>query len=226
MKKGLCACVLVLLAVNGSVWAQTGVRFGFRAGYSMATQYGIDDPTLPYDLETSYRHGLAGGFFVYYPITDAFGIQQEFLYVQKGSKQDITMLEAPVETNTNYKINYFELPILFRYSFLRLGKARIYGCTGFALSIMTDGDYRTKGSIEIQGMPITFEDSGKIEGVDIFDYAFLYGNGVDFPLFDRECFFEYRFTIGWNSLMMPTFEGEPPVPLRNQDYIFSLGMYF
>jgi hypothetical protein len=132
----------------------------------------------------------------------------------------------PVETNSKYDINYFELPILFRYSFLRLGKATIYGCSGFALSILLNGDYSTKGSIEVQGVPITFEDSGKIEGVDTFDYAFLYGNGVDFPLFSRECFFEYRFTIGWNSLMMPTFEGEAPVPLRNQDYIFTLGMYF
>lgn len=36
---------------------------------------------------------------------------------------------------------------------------------------------------------------------------------------------EYRFTIGWNTLMMPTFEGEDPASLRNQDYIFTWGMY-
>lgn len=225
MKKLMYGCVVVLIAVNGTLSAQTGVRFGFRAGYSMATQYGITDPSLPYDLVTYYRHGLAGGLLIYYPITDAFGIQQEFLYVQKGSREDIIMLDLPVETYTRYDINYFELPILFRYSFVRLGKVTIYGCSGFALSILINGYYSTKGSIEIHGAPVSFGESRKIEGVDIFDYAFLYGSGIDFPLFGRQCFFEYRFTIGWNTLLMPTFEGQDPAPLRNQDYMFTLGMY-
>jgi hypothetical protein len=61
--------------------------------------------------------------------------------------------------------------------------------------------------------------------VDIFDYGFLYGAGLDFPLFKKNCFFDYRFNIGWNTLMMPTSEGQDPAPLRNQDYTFTLGFY-
>ena len=75
------------------------------------------------------------------------------------------------------------------------------------------------------GMKIPFAESTKLEGVDIFDYGFLYGAGLDFKLFGKKCFFEYRFNIGWNTLMMPTSAGQAPAPLRNQDYIFTLGIY-
>jgi hypothetical protein len=112
-----------------------------------------------------------------------------------------------------------------RYAFARLGDFKIYGCSGFALSILINGEYRLNGVIEVDGLPINFSDINKIDGVDTFDYGFLYGAGVERKLFGKQCFFEYRFTIGWNILMMPTAEGEDPAPLRNQDYIFTLGIY-
>lgn len=226
MKKLIFALLLLSLLLNNSVSAQTGVRFGFRGGYSMATQYGITDPDIPYTVDTYYRHGLAGGLLIYYPITESFGIQQEFLYVMKGSREDITMKDLPVETHTEYDINYFEIPIVFRYTFVRLGNLEIYGCSGFALSILLNGEYRLKGVVEIQGVQTPFTETNKIEGMDTFDYGFLYGAGLDFTLLGKKCFFEYRFTIGWNTLMMPTYGGQDPAPLRNQDYIFTLGMYF
>jgi hypothetical protein len=192
----------------------------------MATQYGITDPDHPYTVDTSHRHGLAGGLLIYFPITESFGIQQEFLYVQKGSRQEIDMNPLPIKTFTDYDINYFEIPVVFRYTFVRLGKFKIYGCSGFALSILMNGESRLKMDTEFEGVPITISQKEKIEGLDTFDYSFIYGSGVDFKLFGQDCFFEYRFTIGWNTLMMPTFEGEDPAPLRNQDYTFTLGMYF
>ena len=99
------AWLLLFVLSNSSLLAQTGVRFGFRVGYSMATQYGITDPDLSYTVDTYYRHGFAGGILVYYPITESFGIQQEFLYVQKGSREDIIMTDEGVETYPKYDIN-------------------------------------------------------------------------------------------------------------------------
>jgi len=226
MKRMLFACIFLMVLMHNVLSAQNGVRFGLRAGYSMATQYGIHTPDIPYTVDVFYRHGLAGGLLIYYPITESFGMQQEFLYVQKGSLEDIDLKDRPIYTHTEYDLNYFEIPIVMRYSFLRLGKCTIYGCSGFALSILLNGEYRLSGIAEVDGIPVNFSDTNKIEGVDIFDYGFLYGAGVDCILFGKQCFFEYRFTIGWNILMMPTAEGEDPAPLRNQDYIFTLGMYF
>ena len=225
MKKVCYTSIFVLFFLNHPLSAQTGARFGFRAGYSMATQYGITLVDNPYTVKTNYRHGFAGGILLYYPITESFGVQQEFLYVMKGSREDITLKALPVTTLTEYDLNYFEIPIVFRYTFVRLGKVKIYGSCGFALSILLNGKYRLDGVVDIGGIETPFSVSSNMEGVDTFDYGFLYGAGLNFLLFGKDCFFGYRFTIGWNTLMMPTFEGEDPAPLRNQDYIFTFAMY-
>ena len=218
--------LFLTLLLNSSLSAQNGVRFGFKGGYSMATQYGMTVPGLPYTVDSLNRHGIVGGILAYFPITESFGIQQELLYVMKGSRQDIAMAVPPFQSHSEYNLNYLELPIVFRYVFAKWGDFKIYGSSGFALSILLKGESRTNGLITIGGMQIPFADSTKMEGVDTFDYGFLYGAGLEFNLFNKKCFFEYRFNIGWNTLLMPTSAGQAPAPLRNQDYIFTLGMYF
>ena len=217
--------LLLLFMLPLFLSAQNGVQFGIRGGYSMATQYGIIDPDMPYTVDVFFRHGVTAGLLVYYPLTESFGVQQEFLYVQKGSLEDIDLIDRPIFSHTEYDLNYFEIPIVLRYRFASVGKTTIYGTSGFALSILLNGEYRLSGIAEIDGVPINFSDTNKIDGVDIFDYAFLYGAGVEKDLFGRDSFFEYRFTIGWNTLMMPTAEGEAPAPLRNQNYQFTFGFY-
>ena len=225
MKKVIYSLLFITLLLNSSLSAQTGVRFGLKGGYSLSTQFGITVPDIPYSVDTHFRHGLAGGILVYFPITESFGIQQELLYVTKGSREDITMNTQPIKTHTEYNLNYFELPLVFRYTFVKLGNFKIYGSSGFALSILLNGESKLNGTVDMGGTLIPFSESTKLEGVDIFDYGFLYGAGLDFNLFKKNCFFEYRFNIGWNTLMMPTSAGQDPAPLRNQDYIFSLGIY-
>ena len=225
MKKVIYALVLFTLVLNSSLSAQTGVRFGAKAGYSLSTQYGITVPDIPYTVDTHWRHGFAGGVFAYFPITESFGIQQELLYINKGSSEDITMNAQPVTTHTDYNLNYFELPFVFRYTFAKVGNVKIYGSSGFALSILLNGESKLNGTVDMGGTKIPFAESTKLEGVDIFDYGFLYGAGLDFDLFNKNCFFDYRFNIGWNTLMMPTSKGQDPAPLRNQDYTFTFGIY-
>jgi len=226
MKRVICALLFLHLLLNSSLSAQTGVRFGIKGGYSMATQYGIDAPGIPYTVDSHYRHGMVGGIVVCFPITESFVVQQEILYVMKGSREDISMDVPPLKSHTEYDLDYLELPFVFRYTFVKLGNFKIYGSSGFSLSILLNGKSELSGVVEMGGTKIPLTRSTKLEGVDTFDYSFLYGAGLDFDLLGKECFFEYRFTIGWNTLMMPTSAGQDPAPLRNQDYIFTLGMYF
>jgi hypothetical protein len=225
MRKLSFALLFFAFLLNSSLSAQTGARFGVKGGYSLSTQYGIDVPDIPYTVDTQWRHGLAGGVLVYFPITESFGIQQELLYVTKGSRQDIAMTAQPVKTNTVYNLNYFELPFLFRYTFAKLGNVKIYGSSGFALSILLNGESKLNGIVDMGVTQVPFTESTKLEGVDIFDYGFLYGAGLEFNLFKKDCFFDYRFNIGWNTLMMPTSKGQAPAPLRNQDYTFTFGIF-
>ena len=227
MKKAIGFAVFLSLSFIGSLNAQTGVRFGLKAGYSLATQYGISPADNTFMVDTQGRNGFAGGVFVEFPITESVGIQQEFLYAMKGSRQSVT-ITTPVNVNTvsEYELNYFELPITIKYRFVKIKDVKIYGSTGIALSLLMNGKYDITSTINMGGPPTIVKESGDMKGLDTFDYSFVYGAGADFKLFNKVFFVEYRMTIGWNVLAMPNASGADPVPLRNQDYIFVVGMYF
>jgi len=228
MKKLLFSFLSLIFIFSNPITAQTGINFGFKAGFNIATQYGTMPPDLTYEVNSDARYGFAGGIFLFFPITEAFGVQQEFLYSSKGSRQQIIMTTPfPLSTSTEYNIDYFELPILFRYNFINIGDVGIYGSSGFGLSMLLKGEYSVDGNIDMGGGPVPFTEMDDTDGLDKFDYSFIYGLGVKFELFDQNCFFDYRQTIGWNTLMMPTGAGGgDPAPLRNQTYSFSLGIYF
>jgi hypothetical protein len=227
MKKTVCLVLFLSLSLIGSLNAQTGARFGWKAGYSLATQYGTSPADNTFMVDTHGRNGFAGGVFLEYPITESVGIQQEFLYAMKGSRQSVTITTpADVNTVSEYELNYFELPITIKYRFVKIKDVKIYGSTGIALSLLLNGKYDITSTINMGGPPIILNESGDMKGVDTFDYAFVYGAGAEFKLLHKVFFVEYRMTIGWNVLAMPNASGADPVPLRNQDYIFALGMYF
>jgi hypothetical protein len=227
MKKFTCLLLFLSFLFHGLVNAQTGVRFGLKAGYSMATQYGIAPADNTFMVKTHSRNGFSGGVFAYFPITESVGIQQEFLYTMKGSRQNVT-ITTPVNINTvsEYDLNYFEMPIVVKYKFVKIKNFGIYGSAGIALSLLMNGDYHITSTINMGGPPIIAEESGGIKGLDTFDYAFVYGAGTDFKLLNKDFFIEYRMTVGWNTLAMPNASGASPVPLRNMDYIFATGLYF
>lgn len=226
MKITLLILLLAFPFLYSSVQAQTGVKIGFKAGYNLATQYGITPADISYEVDSDSRNGFTGGMMLYFPVTDDFGVQQEFLFTQKGSDQLVSMTIPPISTTSQYKLNYFEMPVVMRYTFVHIGNLGVYGSTGFALSLLLDGEYDVNGLIDMGPVQVPIEDSGDMDGLDEFDYSFVYGLGVRFPLLNQDCFFDYRQTIGWNTLMMPTSEGGEPAPLRNQSYSFALGIYF
>ena len=227
MKKVAYILLIISWLFAGSINAQTGLRFGLRAGYSLATQYGITPADNTYTVDTDNRNGFAGGVFLYIPITESVGIQQEWLYAMKGSRQDVT-INGPVSVNTvsEYDLNYFEMPLILKYRFFKMRKLAIYGTTGIALSLLINGNYSITSTINTGGSTIILPESGNMEGLDTFDYSFVYGAGTDFKLLNKDFFFDIRMTVGWNTLAMPNASGADPVPLRNQDYVFALGMYF
>ena len=227
MKKFRWLLLFLSFLFIGSVNAQTGVRFGLKTGYSLALQYGISPADNTYTVDTDNKSGFAGGVFLYFPITESVGIQQELLYAMKGSKQDVT-ISKPVNINTvsEYNLNYFEMPMIIKYKFVKIKNFGIYGSTGIALSLLMNGDYSITSTINMGGPPIIVEESGDMKGLDTFDYSFVYGAGTDFKLLNKDFFFDIRMTVGWNTLAMPNATGAEPVPLRNQDYVFAVGLYF
>ena len=227
MKKSFFILLVISLFLNSSASAQTGVRFGLKGGYSLATQYGITPADNTFQVDSRGRSGFSGGVFAYFPITQSVGIQQEFLYSMKGSRQDVTITSpVNIKTVSEYNLNYFEMPMVVKYKFVNIKNFGIYGSTGIALSLLMNGEYTITSTINMGGPPTVLEESGDTKGLDTFDYSFVYGAGTDFKLLNKDFFFEYRMTVGWNTLAMPNASGADPVPLRNMDYIFAVGMYF
>jgi hypothetical protein len=215
------------------------ISWGFKAGLSLSQNSGVMERDADYSVSSSYRKGFAGGLFLYLPVTPRFGLQQEVLYVQKGSRQDITVdiLDVPTVLNVTYDMDYIEIPVLFRYIWFRHTKRVVYSFAGTALSFKVQDRYILEGEIDdgVEQVPL-YADSDMSE-VEMFDYSFVFGFGLDFKLRSTELLVEYRFTIGWNELDMPTyayvpFEGDDllidnePVPLKNQAHMFLLGITF
>jgi len=87
---------------QGMVTGLTGK--GIKVGLNLANVTGTDAPD-----NISMRMGLAAGGFITYAFSDMFAIQPELLYSMKGYKYDV--VGGDKETA---KIDYFEIPILFK----------------------------------------------------------------------------------------------------------------
>ena len=85
------------------------LEFGLKAGYNLSQHYGTKAGAENYEVDTHFRHAAGGGVFMYSPITEAFGIQQELLYVMKGSREDIAIRDQPIRVRVDYDMDYIEI---------------------------------------------------------------------------------------------------------------------
>lgn len=115
MKKTIFTVVLSLMAIS-TVFAQTQV--GLRAGLNVATTTNSVEAD---DLEAPWRPGLVIGLATSFRAGENFAIAPEFNYVQKGSKLEGSYSPIgtafPFNEEFDVKLNYIELPLLFRAHF-------------------------------------------------------------------------------------------------------------
>jgi len=216
-----------------------GFSFGVRGGVGFAQHVGIEERDSDYSVASSWRVGVTGGAFVYWPITDRLGLQQEVVYSQKGSSQRITVtiLEVPTELDVEYEVDYIELPTLLRYTSFRGDSFSLYSLFGAAMSLKTRGRYSLSGVLTDGDQVIPLAADADLREVDLFDFSFVYGTGVEREVGGVLVGLEYRFAMSWNTLYMPTYAYVPfedeemlienePVPLKNQSHSVTLGVRF
>jgi len=213
---------------------------GLKAGASFSQHQGIEDPRLPYTVDSEWRQGFVAGAFLYFPITDRFGLQQEILYVQKGSRQAIgvDILEIPTTLDVVYDLDYLEVPLLLRFVWWRNQRFDVCSLGGFAFALKLQDHYRLRGLVVGDEDEVPVRADADMDEVDIFDFAFVYGAGLEFPVAGRRLFVEYRFALSVERLGLPTYAYVPfgedeeiliendPVPLRNQAHGILLGIRF
>jgi hypothetical protein len=217
----------------------TRLSWGIKGGLALAQHQGTTPRDMEYTVSSTMRRGVAAGVFLILPVTPRFGIQQEVLYVQKGSRQEIgvEIFDVPAVLNVTYDMDYIEIPLLLRYHWLIDRGVDIYSLGGFAFALKVKDRYQLTGEVDdgVQSVPIR-ADSDMSE-VDLFDFAFTYGVGLEFPLGNNRLLVEYRFDLSIEALPLPTYAYIPfgdeqilvdnePVPLRNQCHMLMLGIRF
>lgn len=87
--------------------------------------------------------------------------------------------------------------------------------------------YRLDGLVDDGTETIPLSADSDMSEVDMFDFHFTYGMGLETPLAGRRLLLEYRFDLSLDALPLPTYADVPfgdetvrvdnePVPLRNQ----------
>lgn len=228
---------ILLVATQATEWSP--VSLGVKLGGGFAQHVGTEERDQEYAVSSGWRRGVTAGVFLYWPLTARFGLQQEVLYSQKGSRQNIgvDILEIPTILNVTYNADYIDIPVMARLTILNWDGGEVYSMSGTAMSLKVSGRYSLEGALDdgTQVIPISAE--GDLSEVDMFDFSMVYGTGVEFMTGAGKFLAEYRFSMGWNTLLMPTYAYVPfgeeqvlvenePVPLKNQSHSIMLGIRF
>jgi hypothetical protein len=215
------------------------MTFGIKTGVSFGQHYGTEERDSQYEVSSDWRESFAAGAFLGFRVTDRFSLQQELLYVRKGSSQDIgvDILEIPTVLDVTYDMDYIEIPVLLKFTWLRLDQFDLRSLSGFALSLKVHDKYRLRGELDDGTQVVPLRADADMSEVDMFDYSFVYGTELEFNVGNTRLAIEHRYTIGTNKLLMPTYTYVPfeddqilidnePVPLRNQNHLLLLGIRF
>jgi hypothetical protein len=216
------------------------VSFGFKAGLGLSQHSGIEERDAEYEVSSEWRSGFAVSVFLYLPITSRLGLQQEVQYVQKGSKQaiDVTILDIPTVLDVTYEMDYVEIPVMLKFGWFLWNDNRIYSLAGTGLCFKVRDRYQLNGVIDDGTQQVPLSADSDMSEVEMFDYSFVYGFGLEYTFLQKQFLVEYRFAIGWNRLLMPTYAYVPfgderlqvnedsPVSLKNQNHLVLIGITF
>ena len=173
MKRIVCL-IGILGLVAAPALAVENMSAGVKAGYNMANV-----AVSPDDTDTDFRSGLSLGGYVGLPINQQFSIQPEALFSMKGSEA--------ADGSGSLKLNYIEVPVLAKATFLPQSKAHPMLFAGPSLA------YNVTAKTALGESELDVSDS-----VNSFDMGLVFGGGLDYPLSNgaKSIGIDIRYTMG------------------------------
>ena len=235
MKQAL--LVLLFLSLVLAVMAQTAsISYGTKAGLNLGMHYGTMVEEDVYEVRPGIRPGFIGGAWLEMELLPYLGLNYELLYVMKGSRERIRILkldgevlERPARMDVDYNVDYLELPIYLKVKTWEKNGWSLSGLTGTAMSLKIRGDYALDGLVYMPNGDdwdeIPIQEKGKLDELNLFDFGLVYGASLNYSG-KLDASLEFRFTLGWDYLELPTSEFTEPVELRNQSYSLLMGLRF
>lgn len=239
MNRSLLAVSVFLICLS-ALSAQAEKTYGFKAGMNLAQHYGTKFDDTDMSVKTGLRPGFIGGAFMDLNVLPSFAIGFELMYSMKGSSETITIrrmdtdedgipedLIRPAVMKIKYHLDYVEIPILMKINLLDNSKISLDTVAGTAMSIKVRSSHSLDGIVYFPDgnggySEIPIIEGSKLPYVNMFDYSFVYGGTLRFKR-ANPLFLEYRFTLGWDYIKLPTYQFFEPVELRNQTYSLLLG---
>jgi hypothetical protein len=240
MKVKILIVTALCLMTTIQLTAQVSIEYGPKLGMNIAMHYGTKEDAEDYQVKTGIRAGMNAGMYLDMVILPQLSLGYEVLYSQKGSREKITItgmeidgvwedLVKPAVMDVKYYMDYIEVPILLKVKVLDKPGWSMQAITGTAMGLKVAGSYDLKGKVYFPDgnsyTEIPINENSHLEEVNMFDYSFVYGGNVELkgkiPLI-----IEYRFTLGWDYISLPTYQFFEPVQLRNQTYSLNFGTRF
>lgn len=188
MKKFMFALMMaaVLLFTAAPLFAE-GMMFGVKGGLNMANITGDDAEG------TSMKTAFGGGVFFNYAFTELFAIQVEALYMLKGATQDMTFEDETFEAD--WKVNYFEFPLLLKVTIPTEGKIKPAIFAGPTFGFLMSAE------VEVEGEAEDIKD--QLESMDI---GILGGAEIGYQMEKGMIFLSASYEVGMSSIVNMTDE--------------------
>ena len=210
-------CLFIALTFTISYLPAQNTSFGGRIGINSAT-VDIEDPS-GLSVQPNSRVGLDIAAVVNVGVTEAFSIQPELHFIQKGFKLKLDFFGDEEETNTN--LNYLEIPVLAKYAF---GSESIQGFIlgGPALGFGLSGKTKFKSSGQEDKEDVNF--GSNEDELKTVDFGLAIGGGLGIPASTGLFFIDVRYLLGLANLSNE--EGTGASTLKNRGVNVALGILF
>lgn len=206
--------VLMLLAVISGSPAYAGkTSFGIKAGLNMSNAAGVPEG---WNESIEWKTGFTGGAFVNHAMSDNFSLQPELLFTQKGFGG--SLIDDVVELALS--LNYFELPILAKYTFSSGKKFRpaIFAGPSFA--------YCSSSELAVSAW-IFSADIDFSSLTHTTDFGIVLGGGFDYETGGGALIFDARFTYNFTKVILSgDFEINGETETIDEDDFTNYGLSF
>lgn len=205
MKRLAQIALLMMLVISMPVIsanAQIPIKFGIKGGLSSSTVIGDDADGY------ESRRGIVGGVFTRLSLGGPVGIQAELLFTSKGAKVTFIDEATSLPVDKTLKADYFEVPVLLRYSLKGQGPVGLnfYGGPVFAFSRSS----KTEISTSVLGLDVGGDLDNYNEKSN--DFGFAIGIGADLSLARSVVVLDVRYTVGlqnmWEDVVVADLPGD------------------
>lgn len=211
----LVSVVIVSFAPAGEKWS-----FGFEGGWTYGSHWSTKEKTGDYSVATAAKSGFEIGAAATLKISRLFSLQSDVLYVRKGSNQVITVPNFQFgDIHVTYWLDYLEIPLLLRTYPFPEAKLKPSLVVGPYVAFQVNGQYAYR---------IAFLGTTKkpIKDIKTTDYGVSFGAGLDLPGRGLMMRLDYRYTMGFVDLKLPTGPDFPQIALRNYCHSVMFGFVF